>query len=101
LVLGRHLEEWQLFDKEAGEKFYRNFNRRLAEIRVERGLTQAELAELMGVGLRDFQKWEADSGISLWTLFRLIKVLKCQAADFFKEPKTVKPVRGRPKKKIN
>jgi transcriptional regulator with XRE-family HTH domain len=87
-----------LFKKEAGEIFYRNFNRRLAEIRIEKGLTQAELAELIGVGLRDFQKWEAKSGISLWTLFRLTKVLNCSASDFFKEPKTQKQGRGRPRK---
>lgn len=77
----------------------RKVNRRIAEIRKDRGLTQAELAEKMDMGLRDLQELEAHSGMTLTTFFRFVEALDCHPKEFFKEPKTKRNGRGRPKRR--
>lgn len=79
-----------MFRKEAANIFIRNINRRVAEIRVENRLTQEDLAEKMGVDVRDLQRWETKRGMSLWTLYRFTVALQRPASDFFQEPKIIK-----------
>jgi transcriptional regulator with XRE-family HTH domain len=77
----------------------KNLNRRIAELRIEAGLTQEQLAEKMGVPLRALQYWEADRTISLGHLFKLARILKRTPADFFITPKVKRVKKGRPTKK--
>jgi transcriptional regulator with XRE-family HTH domain len=78
--------------------FIRKVNRRIAEIRKEKGFTQAQIAEMMEVDLRQYQRCETERCITLGTLFRLKEALKCDVCEFFKEPTTGKDKRGRPRK---
>jgi transcriptional regulator with XRE-family HTH domain len=76
-----------MFQKEGARIFVRNINRRIAEIRRENKLTQEDLAERMGVDVRDLQRWEKNKGMSLWTLYRFTVALQRPTSDFFQEPK--------------
>lgn len=77
--------------------FSRKINRRVAEIRMEMGLTQETFAEQMGVDTRTLQKWEGSGNLSLWTLYRLTVVSGRPASDFFSEPTIPKRGPGRSK----
>ena len=80
------------------EEIYRNISRRIAEIRVEKGLSQEQLAAIIGIEPRNLQRWETKARVNLPNLIRFSKVLKCPIADFF-QPSTTKPSSpGRPKK---
>lgn len=48
---------------------------RLARLRIDRGLTQAQLAEAAGVGKRTVERMEAGHSVQLDTLVRLSRVL--------------------------
>jgi transcriptional regulator with XRE-family HTH domain len=78
----------------------KNLNRRIAELRIEAGLTQEQLAEKMGVPLRALQYWEADRIISLPYLIKMAQTLRRDPEDFFKTPKVKQVKKGRPTKKI-
>jgi transcriptional regulator with XRE-family HTH domain len=77
----------------------KNLNRRIAELRIEAGLTQEQLAEKMDVPLRALQYWEADRTISLPYLIKLAQTLGRDPADFFETPKVKQVKKGRPSKK--
>lgn len=77
----------------------KNLNRRIAELRIEAGLTQEKLAENMGVPLRALQYWEANRTISLRYLMKLAQTLGRNPADFFETPKAKPVKKGRPVKK--
>jgi transcriptional regulator with XRE-family HTH domain len=77
----------------------KNLNRRIAELRIEAGLTQEQLAEKLGVPLRALQYWEADRIISLRHLIKLAQTLGRNPADFFETPKSKPVKKGRPVKK--
>lgn len=85
--------------KDVAVPFFKNINRRIAEIRIEKGLSQAQAAELMGVYLRDYQRWEAERVLTLWTLYRFSVVFNRPPSDFFKIAKRPKAGPGRPPKK--
>jgi len=73
--------------------------RRVAELRSELDLTQAELAELVGVSLRYLQSVEGGrENLGLATLAKLASVLKVTPIRFFEPPTTKKARPGRPKK---
>ena len=60
---------------------------RLLELRTNRGLSQARLAELAGVDRKTINRIEnGHFSPSLDTLTRLSVVLKCRLADFLKSP---------------
>jgi transcriptional regulator with XRE-family HTH domain len=88
-----------MFKKELAQIFFNDINRRIAEIRIEKGLSQANVAETMGVYLRDYQRWETGRVLTLWTLYRFTVVFDRPPSEFFKKPKTEKPGRGRPRRK--
>ena len=75
-----------MFQKELAHIFIKNVNRRIAEIRIETGLTQEKLAEKMDIDVRDLQRFENKRWMSLKTLYRFAVVLNRPIADFFKEP---------------
>lgn len=82
-----------------------NVGLRIAELREQRGLTQAELAARMRVEPRNAQRYEEGVNLTLVTLVRLSKVLGVTPSDFFvraqrrrrgagRPPKRAKPARG-------
>ena len=73
-------------------------NRRIGELRAERGMTQARLAEKLDLETRYFRRFEAYRNLTLRNLFRLTAALDCEVIEFFQEPKTNGKGRGRPRK---
>ena len=49
---------------------------RIAQSRIEAGLTQAELAEQAGIGKRTLERMESGRGAELVTLIRVLRALK-------------------------
>lgn len=73
--------------------------RRVAELRSGLAITQAQLAENLGVSIRYLQSIEAgDENLSLVTLAKLGTALQAKPIRFFEPPATRKPRPGRPKK---
>ena len=73
--------------------------RRIAEVRAERELTQATLAEELGVTTRYVQRVEAGSeNLTVETLVKFANALKAPLADLFAQPTTRTPRPGRPRK---
>src|SRR5579859_159913 len=80
--------------------YLKNIGRRINEIRAVKGLTQAQLADKLGISVRLLARWESSENVKVMTLFRIAKVLGCKVPDFFKTPRTSNPKRGRPSKRI-
>lgn len=55
--------------------FILRVTRRIAEVRSTQGMTQAELAELIGTNLRNLQRIEAGQNLTLHTLARIAEAL--------------------------
>lgn len=54
----------------------------IARLRMERGLTQAQLAELMGVPQQHISRWERrERNPAGKNLLKLCKILNCTLAD--------------------
>jgi transcriptional regulator with XRE-family HTH domain len=81
------------------EEAIKKVNRRIGELRAERGMTQARLAEKLDLETRVFRRYEAYQNLTLRNLFRLTVVLNCGINELFREPKTNRNERGRPRKK--
>lgn len=83
------------------ETLKKNVCRRVAELRTERGLTQAKMAEQLDVGLRYFQRVEEDGeNLTIETVAKIANVLGVEPATLFTPPvSTKKPGRGRPRSK--
>lgn len=80
-------------------KLAQQVGRRVAELRSELGLTQAEFAEHMEFSVRYLQSVEAGAeNLTLETIAKLASVLKAKPAALFEPPVTKKPRPGRPKK---
>ena len=80
-------------------RLLQDVGRRVAELRVERGLTQEQLAELADVTTRYVQSIEGGTeNLTLETIAKLANLLKVQAIKLFEPPVTKKPRPGRPKK---
>jgi transcriptional regulator with XRE-family HTH domain len=77
----------------------RTVGRRVAELRVRKALTQAELSEAMGVSLKYLQRIEAgrhDVGLQLTA--SLATALGVDILELFRKPRAVEVRRGRPPK---
>ncbi len=88
-----------MLEWETDEKFFRNIYHRIGEIRREKGITQEQLAVKAEADTKEIQRWETIGGLSLKTLRKLSKALGCPIVEFFKVPKTKRPLRGLPKRK--
>jgi transcriptional regulator with XRE-family HTH domain len=75
---------------------FANVASRIADLREQRGLTQAALAILMRVELRQAQRYEAGANITLSTVVRLANALGVAPADFFVESERRPRGPGRP-----
>lgn len=77
----------------------RDLGLRLAELRAAKGLTQATLAEEVGVSLRYVQAIEGGrQNLKVLSLSRFADALGTSMADLFCKPKTRKRGPGRPPK---
>ena len=65
---------------------------RMAQLRIDRNLTQAELAQLAGVGKRTLERMEAGETTQTRTLFRIFRELDLLAKlDLLIPEPTVRP----------
>lgn len=61
-----------------GNALYKQIGKKIQEVRKKKGLSQTELAELIGKSLRTIQKYESgEIGISIDEVHRIGKVLEC------------------------
>jgi transcriptional regulator with XRE-family HTH domain len=81
------------------ERLLKDVGRRVAELRVARGWTQEQLAELLDVGTRYVQAVESGrQNVTLKSLALFAAKLRVPAAAFFEAPVTKAPKPGRPKR---
>lgn len=81
------------------DKVVRAVGRRIAELRVERGLTQEQFAERFGSSLKYVQRMEAGrQNLSVKSLVRIANALRSKAADLLAAPAALRANPGRPKK---
>ena len=75
--------------------------RRVAEIRAARGLTQEQLAEVIGIAVTHLQKIETGRlNLTVRTLVTLANALRCESArELFDEPASREVKTGRPKRR--
>jgi DNA-binding XRE family transcriptional regulator len=80
-------------------KLAQHVGRRVAELRSALELTQAQLAETLGVSIRYLQSIEAGAeNLTLETIAKLATILEAEPIAFFEPPATKKPRPGRPKR---
>lgn len=85
---------------ESEETFLRNVGHRIAEVRIKRGLSQAQVAEKNNTHSHQVQECETLRNMTLLTIFRFKEILGCPAWEFFLEPKTSRHGPGRPRKRL-
>jgi transcriptional regulator with XRE-family HTH domain len=82
----------------------RKVGQRIAALRRAAGLTQAALAERLGVSVERVSRIERDGNLTVRTIVTVANALDVTAADFWKEPEPEssadegKRSRGRPRK---
>ncbi len=78
----------------------RNVGLRIAELRREMSLTQEELAQRLGIGVKYIQKIERGVvNLTLHTLVRWANWLAVEPVDLLKPPSSQPPRRGRPRRR--
>lgn len=79
------------------DQLIRDLGRRLAEVRVTRGLTQEKLADEMGISVKYLQRLERGRNMSLRTLVDFANRLRVSLPDLLLVPPRSREVRvGRP-----
>jgi DNA-binding XRE family transcriptional regulator len=60
---------------------------RIGTLRIKAGLTQSELADVIGASVRTVQVWETEGmgGASLLSAYKVSKVLKCPMTALLNE----------------
>lgn len=74
----------------------RDVGRRVAELRIKRELTQAQLAEEAEVSLRYLQSVEAGLNLTLESLVKFANLFHVPVIELFKPPHTKASRPGRP-----
>ena len=84
-------------DVEADKKTLKKIGRRISEIRIERDMTQADLAEKLDVTDKYVQQIEyGQVNLPILTLIKIAKILNVDLQQFFKSPTTERAKPGRP-----
>ena len=79
------------------DSLIRSVGRRVAELRAAAGLTQADLAEQVGVSIQYLQRIEAGAeNLTLRSLVRLANVLETEVGELLRPATSPPPGRGRP-----
>lgn len=84
--------------KEKPDQFLYQVGLKISEIREDRGFTQTDLAEKLGVSMHMVQYWESGNNLTLKTLWRFSDALECPTSNFLEKPKKTKKGPGRPNK---
>ena len=66
-----------------------NYVSRIAQLREEKGLTQRQIAETLGVDVSTVRNWEKSrEGVKMFVrVAKLCKLFDCQPVDLFEEEK--------------
>lgn len=78
------------------ELLVRAIGRRIGELRVERGWTQAEFAQRCGRSVDRIRAIEGGRNLTIWSLAQLASTLGVSIDAIFVAPKTVRTNPGRP-----
>lgn len=79
--------------------FVENFRRRTKELRMNRGFTQKDVADFLGIDLEAYKKYENRSILPAFLMPRFCKLVGCELIDLFRPPMyPPAPERGRPPK---
>jgi transcriptional regulator with XRE-family HTH domain len=79
------------------EQLLDDVSRRIGELRERAGLTQAQVAEAVGMTLTNYQRIEAGTqNLTLRTLGKVARALGVGVAEFFVAPERGRPRLGRP-----
>ena len=80
-------------------RLIKDLGRKVAELRIARGLTQERFAERLGVSLKYVQRIEAGSeNLTVESLHRLATKLRVTVIALFEPPLVREVRRGRPKR---
>jgi len=80
----------------------KNVGRRVAELREEAGLTQAQLAERFGFELKYLQRIEGGGeNLTIRSLAKISEVLGVGVTELFRKARSKQGAPGRPKKKVS
>jgi transcriptional regulator with XRE-family HTH domain len=85
--------------RENPDRLVRDIGRRIAELRIDRGLTQQELAAQLGISVRYLARLER--GLQNFTVHRLVWLagkLGVRAVDLFTPPRSRRVQVGRPRR---
>lgn len=86
-------------DEAWADRLIQNVGRRIAELRRERGWTQAEAAEKLRIEEQSLQRFERGANLTLRTLAKLARVFEVSPQVFFQEAQPLQRRAGRPRKK--
>jgi len=79
------------------DELIRDIGRRVAELRADLGLTQAELAERAGDSIKYLQRIEGGlENLTIRSLVKLAGLLDVEVIDLFAPPESREVRRGRP-----
>jgi len=79
------------------EQVVKDIGRRIAELRVEKGWTQADLAEALGIAVQNVARMEQGrQDFRVRTLVRVAVTLGCEPGRLWDRPTTSRPRPGRP-----
>ncbi|HEY3820124.1 MAG TPA: helix-turn-helix transcriptional regulator [Polyangiaceae bacterium] len=81
----------------AATRVIRDIGRRIAELRADRGWTQAHFAEVLGIAVPNLQRVEQGrQNLTVRTLVRVARKLGCHPRMLWEAPMTPRPKPGRP-----
>ncbi len=82
------------------DRVVRSVGRRVAELRIEREMTQQQFADELGVSVQYVQRIEqGGQNLTIRLLVELAEALDVDVTAVFQPPKSVRPRRGRPPSK--
>jgi transcriptional regulator with XRE-family HTH domain len=84
----------------SADQVIKEIGRRIAELRAEKGWSQARFAEVLGIALQNLQRMEQGrQNFTVRTLVNVARKLDCAPRDLWKPMTTTQPKRGRPSRK--
>ena len=80
------------------QRFYTSVGQRIREIRLEKGLSQGEIARRIGSYQQNIARAEAGTNLTLDVLYRLAVALDVEPAAFFSFPNQKSASRSPPRR---
>jgi transcriptional regulator with XRE-family HTH domain len=79
------------------DQVVRDIGRRIAELRIAKGWTQARFAEVLGIAVQNVARIEQGrQDFRVRTLVRVARRLGCDPGELWQRPTTPRPRPGRP-----